>query len=78
MTKAETKLAVKTISVLNDIVRHIDDREAVMAIVSAMLDQWAADHDMSEEEANAMFADMAAVAPIKHAAVGLPPKLTID
>ena len=67
--------AVKRIGTINQVVRDIDDRKVVMAIASAMLDQWAADHDMTESEANEMFTDMAAVAPIKHAAVGLPPKL---
>lgn len=67
--------AVKLMGTINEVVRDIDDREAVMAIASAMIDQWAADHDMTESEANEMFTDMAAVAPIKHAQVGLPPKL---
>ena len=69
--------AVKLIGTINQAVRDIDDREAVMAIASAMIDQWAADHDMTESEANEMFTDMAAVAPIKPAQVGLPPKLTV-
>ena len=69
--------AVKLIGTINQAVRDIDDREAVMAIASAMIDQWAADHDMTESEANEMFTDMAAVAPIKHAQVGLPPKLNV-
>ena len=69
--------AVKLIGTINQVVRDIDDRKVVMAIASAMLDQWAADHDMTESEANEMFTDMAAVAPIKHAAVGLPPKLKV-
>lgn len=67
--------AVKLMGTINEVVRDIDDREAVMAIASAMIDQWAADHDMTESEANEMFTDMAMVAPIKHAQVGLPPKL---
>ena len=69
--------AVKLMGMVNDAIRDIDDREAVMAIASAMIDQWAADHDMTESEANEMFTDMAAVAPIKHASVGLPPKLKV-
>lgn len=69
--------AVKLMGTINQALRDIDDRETVMAIASAMIDQWAADHDMTEEQANEMFADMAAVAPIKHAAVGLPPKLKV-
>ena len=67
--------AIKLMGTNSPAIRSTDDREAVMAIASAMLDQWAADHDMTEEEANEMFADMATVAPIKHAEVGLPPKL---
>lgn len=66
---------IKLIGAISEAVRDIDDRETVMAIASAMIDQWAADHDMTEPEVDEMFADMAAVAPIKHAAVGLPPKL---
>lgn len=69
--------AVKLIGAINQALRDIDDRKAVMAIASAMIDQWAADHDMTESEVDEMFADMAAVAPIKHAAVGLPPKLRV-
>ena len=69
--------AVKLMGTINQALRDVDDREAVMAIASAMIDQWAADHDMTESETNEMFADMAAVAPIKHAAVGLPPKLKV-
>lgn len=68
---------IKLIGVINEAVRDIDDRETVMAIASAMIDQWAADHDMTESEVDEMFADMAVVAPIKHAAVGLPPKLRV-
>lgn len=68
---------IKLIGAINQALRDIDDREAVMAIASAMIDQWAADHDMTESEVDEMFADMAAVAPIKHAAVGLPPKLRV-
>lgn len=69
--------AVKLMGTINQALRDIDDREAVMAIASAILDQWAADHDMTESEANEMFTDMAAVAPIKHAQAGLPPKLKV-
>lgn len=69
--------AVKLMGTINEAVRDIDDRETVIAIAAAMIDQWAADHDMTESEVDEMFADMAAVAPIKHAAVGLPPKLRV-
>ena len=78
MTDSKTvRKAVKLIGAINTALSDIDDKETVMAIASAMIDQWAADHDMTESEANEMFADMAAVAPIKHAAVGLPPKLKV-
>lgn len=78
MSESKTiRKAVKLMGTINQVVRDIDDREAVMAIASAMIDQWAADHDMTESEANEMFTDMAAVAPIKHAQVGLPPKLRV-
>lgn len=74
--KTMKKIAI-LISTINAALRDIDDREVVMAIVSAILDQWGADHDMTEEEVDEMFADMAAVAPIKHAAIGLPPKINL-
>lgn len=76
MTDSKTvRRAVKLMGTINQAVRDIDDKETVMAIASAMIDQWGADHDMTESEVDEMFADMAVVAPIKHAAVGLPPKL---
>lgn len=78
MTDSKTvRKAVKLIGAINTALSDIDDKETVMAIASAIIDQWAADHDMTESETNEMFADMAAVAPIKHAAVGLPPKLKV-
>ena len=78
MSESKTmRKAVKLMGIVNDALRDIDDRKAVMAIASAMIDQWGADHDMTESEVNEMFTDMAAVAPIKHAAVGLPPKLKV-
>ena len=78
MSESKTiRKAVKLIGAINQALRDIDDREAVMAIASAMIDQWGADHDMTESEVNEMFTDMAAVAPIKHATAGLPPKLKV-
>lgn len=75
MDSKHLKGLAKLLRAVNEAICGIDDREVVMAIVSTILDQWAANHDMTEADADRMFSDMAEVAPIKHSVAGLPPKM---